>query len=199
MNLGSDSTSGDGLSLPDDQRTRWLLRHQSWLSILARCEIDRRFGGKIDASDLVQQTLLAAWQGWERMDAVDEPQRQEWLRKVLAHQMAHLVRHHVGTKKRSIDREVSIDQSLAHSSKRFDATLAATGASPSQAAIASEQRALVGKALESLPEDYRRVIILRNIEELAHAEVARVMNRSEAAVRMLWIRALAALSKKLGN
>ena len=47
--------------------------------------------------------------------------------------------------------------------------------------------------LAALPDDYREVIILRNLEGLSHAEIAQRLNRSPGAVRMLWVRALAAL------
>jgi RNA polymerase sigma-70 factor (ECF subfamily) len=56
-----------------------------------------------------------------------------------------------------------------------------------------EQQLQLAAALEQLPEDYRQVILLRHIEQLPHSEIARRMNRSEGAVRMLWVRALAQL------
>jgi RNA polymerase sigma-70 factor (ECF subfamily) len=52
--------------------------------------------------------------------------------------------------------------------------------------------------LAQLPEDYRDVIILRNIEGLSHDATARRMNRSAGAVRMLWVRALARPREFLG-
>jgi RNA polymerase sigma-70 factor (ECF subfamily) len=47
--------------------------------------------------------------------------------------------------------------------------------------------------LERLPEDYRQVIVLRNLQELPYEEIAERMNRTSGAVRMLWVRALAQL------
>ena len=192
-------TVASGAQLPDGARTRWLLQHEHRLSVLARLEINRRFGGKFDPSDVVQQTLMEAWQGWERMQARDEPQRIAWLRQILAHQLARFVRHHQGTQKRDVGRELSIDQSLDQSARRLDAFLVAHDPSPSQIVSAQEQLDRLAQVLEELPEDYRQVILLRNLEELSHAEVAERMGRSEAAVRMLWIRALAALSAALGQ
>ena len=49
---------------------------------------------------------------------------------------------------------------------------------------------IIAEVLESLPEDYRAVILLRNLKGLSHAEVAVELNRIESAVRMLWLRAL---------
>jgi RNA polymerase sigma-70 factor (ECF subfamily) len=52
-------------------------------------------------------------------------------------------------------------------------------------------------ALSQLPGDYREVIVLRNLEGFSHEEVARRMGRSVAAVRMLWVRALARLRQTI--
>lgn len=176
-----------------DERTGWLLRCQAWLRLLARNEIDSRFAGKFDPSDAVQQTLLAAWQGWDQFRGSAEPQRLAWLRQILAHQLAHLARHYGGTQKRDMAREVSIDQTLCQSAQQLDALLPAGDPSPSGIAAANEQRLHLARVLEQLPADYRQVILLRNLENLPHEEVARRMNRTQGAVRMLWLRALAAL------
>jgi len=177
----------------DVRRTEALLRYQPWLHLLARLEIDSRFQGKFSASDAVQQTLLEAWQGWQKFRGGDEELRRAWLRGILAHQLAHLARHYAGTQKRDVSREVSIDASLEQSSLRLDRLVPADQTSPSGPLASQEQSLLLARALEQLPSDYRQVIVLRNLEELSHEEVARRMNRSPGAVRMLWLRALAAL------
>ena len=51
--------------------------------------------------------------------------------------------------------------------------------------------------LARLPEDYREVIVLRNLEGLSHEEVAHRMGRGIGAVRMLWVRALSRLRREL--
>lgn len=180
-----------------DLRTQWLLKYEAWLRLLARNEIDSRFAGKFDASDAVQQTLMEAWKGWENFRGNEEPQRLVWLRQILAHQLAHLARHYAGTQKRDVAREVSIEHTLHQSAQRLDALLPARDASPSSQAVAREQRLQLAEVLESLPDDYRQVILLRNIEELSHEQIAERMGRSVGAVRMLWVRALAALRDAL--
>lgn len=174
-----------------------LVRYQPWLQVIARCEVDSRFGGKFSASDAVQQTLLEAWRSWERFRGEGEPQRRVWLRQILAHQLAHLARQFAGTQKRNLARERSIDASLAKSALRLDQVLAADQSSPSGQAVRNEQSLRLASVLERLPDDYRQVILLRNVEDLAHEEVARRMNRSVGAVRMLWLRALTALREQL--
>ncbi len=173
------------------------MRYEAWLRLLARNEIDSRFAGKFDPSDAVQQTMLEAWQGWDQFRGRQEPQRVAWLRQILAHQLAHLARHYGGTQKRDVGREISIDQTLCQSAQRLDALLPASDLSPSGIAAATEQRLQLAEVLERLPADYRQVILLRNIEDLPHEEVARRMSRTPGAVRMLWLRALAALKEAM--
>jgi len=185
--------------LPADDRTAWLLRYEAWLRMLARIEIDSRFRGKYDPSDAVQQTLLEAWKGWDDFRGREEPQRRAWLRQILAHQLAHLARHYAGTQKRDVAREMSLDETLGRSAQRLDSLLPSPADSPSRIAAAHEQQLRLAECLERLPEDYRQVIVLRNLEDLPHEEVARRMNRSPGAVRMLWLRALAALKESIGE
>lgn len=175
------------------ERTKWLMRYEAWLRILARCEIDSRFAGKFDASDAVQNTLLEAWKGWDQFRGSEEPQRLAWLRKILAFQLAHLARQYAGTQMRDVTREVALEHSLGESSRRLESLLIADDLSPSQQAVANERSLRLAAALQLLPADYRQVITLRNIENLSHDEVAARMNRNSGAVRMLWMRALAAL------
>lgn len=185
--------------VPNDARTLWLMRYEAWLRLLARKEIDSRFAGKFDPSDAVQQTLLEAWKGWDHCRGTDEPQRLAWLRQILAHQLARLARHYAGTHKRDLQREQSLEATLAQSAARLDVLAAGRDLSPSGIASAGEQRLLLARALDQLPADYRQVIVLRNLEDLPHEEVARRMNRSPGAVRMLWVRALAALRGALAD
>jgi RNA polymerase sigma-70 factor, ECF subfamily len=176
---------------------QWLTRYQPWLEVLARMEIDSRYQAKFSASDAVQQTLLEAWQGRDNFRGTSEGERLAWLRKILANQLARLARHYGAVQKRDAAREVSLDQSLARSSLRLANLLAADTSSPSARAMQQERQILLADVLDRLPADYREVIILRNLEDLPHEEVARRMNRSPGAVRMLWLRALAQLRDEL--
>ncbi len=182
-----------------DERTAWLIKYEAWLKLLARQEIDSRFAGKFDSSDAVQQTLVAAWQGWEQFRGSTEAQRMAWLRQILAHQLANLARHYAGTQMRSVNREQSIDASLTQSAGKLNAMLPSQDVSPSVRAMENERSLQLARAIESLPDDYRQVIMLRNFQDLSHEEVATRMQRSEGAVRMIWVRALAALRDAMAH
>lgn len=57
----------------------------------------------------------------------------------------------------------------------------------------------VQSALQELTDDQREVLALRFGQELAIREVARLLNKSEGAVKQLQVRAITALSERLGR
>src|SRR5262245_26348041 len=71
--------------------------YRNYLRLLARVEIGRRLQGKIDASDLVQETFLEAHRYFAQFQGTDEPQLIRWLRQILAAKVSNLVRHYLGT------------------------------------------------------------------------------------------------------
>ena len=179
-----------------ETRAKILARYQAWLHVLARTQIGGRYRGKFDASDIVQQTLLEACRDLPQFRGGTEAELLAWLRQVLAHVLGHEFRRFAGTQQRDVAREVSLEQSLAQSSQRLGDMLAVSGSSPSQQAVRHEQEVMLAEVLARLPDDYREVLILRNLEGLSHEEVAERMGRGVGAVRMLWVRALARIRKE---
>jgi RNA polymerase sigma-70 factor (ECF subfamily) len=60
-----------------------------------------------------------------------------------------------------------------------------------------ERRTDVMKAVRMLPDDQQQVVLLRFGQDLRNKEIARVMQRSEGAVKLLLHRALAGLHRRL--
>src|SRR5260370_38800051 len=173
--------------------------YRNYLRLLARIEIGRRLQGKLDASDLVQETFLEAHRNFARFQGTEEPQFVSWLRQILAARVANLVRHYFGPQGRNVRLEQELAAELDNSSRMLGRELAASLASPSQQAVEREQAVLLADALELLPVDYRDVIILRHLEGLTFPEVARRMERTQDSVEKLWLRALARLRKAFGG
>jgi RNA polymerase sigma-70 factor (ECF subfamily) len=65
--------------------------------------------------------------------------------------------------------------------------------------IAAEEARTLSQAIRQLPEEQQQVIVLRFIEGLRHAEVARILGKSEGACRMIEHRALMALYQLLNS
>lgn len=172
--------------------------YRNYLRLLARIEIGRRLQGKVDASDLVQETFLEAHRNFHRFQGTDEPQFACWLRQILSAKVANLVRHYFGTQGRDARLEEELAADVENSS-RMGHELAASITSPSQQAVRREQAVLLADALNALPADYREAIILRHLEGLTFPEVARRMERTQDSVEKLWLRALARLRQAMGD
>jgi RNA polymerase sigma-70 factor (ECF subfamily) len=173
--------------------------YRRYLSILARVQLGQRLQGKLDASDLVQDVFLEAHRHFPQFAGTTEGQFLAWLRQILAATMANLIRRYLGTQGRDIRLERELANELAHSSRVLDGALVAQVSSPSQQASKREQAVLLADALTELPEDYREVVLLRNLHGLSFPEVAERMGRTVDSVEKLWLRALIRLRQKMGT
>lgn len=164
-------------------------RFRDYLCVLARVEIGQRIQGKVDASDIVQETLLEAHQGRDQFRGDTEPKKAAWLRRILARNIADEARKW-GRGKRSIKMERSLQASIEDSSHRLEQWLAAEQSSPSQKLMRNEQAVQLANVLNSLPEDQRIVIELHHLKGLKTTEVAQQLNKTEASVAGLLRRGL---------
>jgi RNA polymerase sigma-70 factor (ECF subfamily) len=176
---------------------RLLESYRSYLLLLARIQIGRRLQSKADPADVVQDTFLDAHRQFPAFRGETADALAAWLRRILAGQLAHLVRRYYGTEARDVRLEQSIEQELDSSSQSLARGLSQPGSSPSESAARREDLVRLGDALERLTPDYRDVILLRQLEGLSFAEVARRMERTEDAVQKLWVRGLVALRHAL--
>jgi RNA polymerase sigma-70 factor (ECF subfamily) len=176
-----------------------LERYRNYLELLARLEIGRRLQSKVDAADLVQETFLDAHATFAEFRGATERELVAWLRRVLAFNLASLVRHYCGTQRRDVGLERELAADLDASSQALDAGFVAATSSPSQQAARREQAVLLADALGRLPDDYRELIILRQLQGLTFPEVARRMGRSVESVKKLWVRGLARSRGALGG
>jgi RNA polymerase sigma-70 factor (ECF subfamily) len=174
-----------------------LYRH--YLYLLARAEIGRRLQSRLDPSDLVQETFLAAHRDFARFRGTTEAELVAWLRQVLAARLADQVRRHLKAKRRDARLERRLADEMGQSSQDLENQLASRQSTPSHQAAQRERAVLLAEALKALPADYEEVIVLRHLEGLSFAEVAERMGRSVDSVEKLWVRALARLRRALGE
>jgi len=165
-----------------------LLACQDYLLIVAQNELDPDLRSKGSASDLVSETFLEAHRDFAQFHGASTGELRAWLRQLLLNNVANFTRRYRDTGKRAVGREVSVDR--AGSSSAPGPALPARDGSPSGLATNREQSESLLNALEQLPDDYRRVIVLRYHEQLPFEEIAQRMNRSANAVRIIWSRAV---------
>src|SRR5262245_20623403 len=145
--------------------------YRNYLHLLARVEIGRRLQGKLDASDLVQETFLEAHRNFARFQGTEEPQLVRWLRQILAGRVANVLRRYLGTQGRDVRLEQELAADFDNASRLFSQQLVASLTSPSQQAVRREQAVLLADALQRLSKDYREVLVLRHMEGLTFPEV----------------------------
>src|SRR5260370_42647696 len=102
--------------------------YRVYLHLLARLQLDPRLQGKLDPSDVVQQTLAKAHQNREQFRGRTEGEQAAWLRRILANSLIDAARKY----QREVAVEVAIEQAVNASSARLDARLAAEQASPGE-------------------------------------------------------------------
>ncbi|MGD0896966.1 MAG: sigma-70 family RNA polymerase sigma factor [Thermoguttaceae bacterium] len=78
-----------------------------------------------------------------------------------------------------------------------DLPAAAGGRTPVEAAIASETAMLVTQAVGTLPPKQRTVLVLRVWNGLEYAEIAQILDRTEATIRSQMFHALAGMRRYL--
>jgi RNA polymerase sigma-70 factor (ECF subfamily) len=162
-------------------RVEALGRFRDYLLLLARAQLGDRLRGKLDPSDVVQQTLLEAHEKLAQFRGCTETELAAWLRRMLAWSVTDAVRS-LGRAKRDVARERSLEAALEQSSSRLEVWLAAEQFSPSQQAVRHEQEARLSEALATLPDAQRDALVLRHLKGWSLAEISQHMGRSPAAV-----------------
>ncbi len=179
-----------------------LQKYANYLRLLATTHIDAKLRARVSPSDIVQETNVDAHRSFATFRGNSEGEFVAWLRTILVHNIARLVERHVLTEKRDVRREVSlqrIGRSLERSTLRLQNLLASREPSPSSHLLERERAVLLADQLAELPEHYRQVILFRNLEGLPFATVARRMDKSEGAVRMMWLRGRCAQGTHVGR
>ena len=151
-------------------------------------------GHRDDAEEVAQETLLRVFESSERLR---EPDRvKSWVFRIARNECLMKRRK----SRFAPARELSLDEFMPAKPGTGDAVrieIADWSALPDAQALESEMRGLLERAIRELPETYRAVILLRDMEELSTEETARILELSEDVVRTRLHRARLAVRKTL--
>ena len=169
-----------------------LEKYRDYLRLLARMEMDPRIQAKLDPSDLVQQTLLKAYQALGQFRYRGEAEVAAWLRKILVNSLIDAARQ-FGT----AGRDVNLERSLEESASRLEAWLGAQDSSPSEQAERNELLLRLAGALDRLPPDQRTAVELKHLRGQSLQAIGQQMGRSVTAVAGLLRRGIGRLQAVL--
>jgi RNA polymerase sigma-70 factor (ECF subfamily) len=181
----------------DAEADPWSLEsYREYLRLLARMQLDPRLRGKLDPSDVVQQTLLVAHQKRQQFRGHSDGELAGWLRRILASELCTAARKFHGAT-RDVKHERSLEGALEQSSARLEAWLADDQSSVSERAMRQEQLCRLAGALAQLPEAQRDAVELYHLQGWPVPDIAAHLGRTEPAVAGLVRRGLQALRESL--
>ena len=170
----------------------------AYLETLACIHLDPRLHGKFGLSDVVQETLVEAWQDAERFRALDPEGRKRWLRRMLVNNLLDTIaRWRAGC--RDVRLEQPIDAAAADSSCRLQAWLAAEDSSPSERLGREEEALRLLEALSRLDGRQREALILQKYHGWTLAQIAEHLGCTAGAVAVLHARGLKKLRQHLAE
>ncbi|MEG0923249.1 MAG: RNA polymerase sigma factor [Comamonas sp.] len=144
-----------------------------------------------DAEDAVQQAYLKAWQalGGFRADA----RLTTWLVRIVVNEAL--------AQRRRLQLVIVPLETVMASTEQMDSNWQQDDMdrSPERVAMRSELRKIMEARIDMLPDDFRRVFMLRGVEEMSVEEVSQILEIPEATVRTRFFRARSMLREGLSQ
>jgi RNA polymerase sigma-70 factor (ECF subfamily) len=143
-----------------------------------------------DAKDLLQDTYLKAYQFWNKFE--EGTNIKGWLYRIMKNSYINLYR-----KKTSEPKKLEYDEArFSYDTppyRLFDTKY--QNGKPFDEVFGDE----IARSIESLPSDFRTIVLLSDVEELKYAEIAKVIACPVGTVRSRLHRGRKALQQKLFN
>jgi len=178
----------DRLRLGDDAAYEELVRENT-PRLLA---VARRFlRNEEDARDAVQEGFMSAFKALPRFEGGS--QVSTWLHRIVVNASLMKLRTKKRKPERSIEDLLPSYKEDGHPQEFFEAWRE-TG---HDGAVREEERSMVRDAIDELPDNYRNVLLLRDIEGIDTSETARLLDLTPGAVKTRLHRARLALRQLL--
>lgn len=149
------------------------------LLTLAEAMMSSTLREDLEPSDLVQQTLLEAHCNAEQLAAMSQAAFFSWLRSALTHNVLDAVKH-LKAQKNDVRRRVRASDAEG-SFLRLEQILIADQTSPSEVVQRNEHICRMLAALQTLPDNQRRAVILKHLNGRSLRDIAETLGLSEPA------------------
>lgn len=175
-----------------------LEQHRERLLQMVAVRMDPRVAQRLDASDVVQESLLEAHAKLVEYASTRPLPFYPWLRQIAWQRLMHAHERHVEAKRRSVAREQPAFAMLSNDSVQGLAErLVDNGTSPSGKVMRGELQRRVRDALADMPQGDGDLLVMRYLEHMSIREIAATLEITEHAVHMRQLRALQKLRRSL--
>jgi len=151
----------------------------------------RIVGNPEDAADMVQEALIRIFRSIAKFK--EQSSFSTWIYRITTNVCLDELR------KRKNKKEFSLDQEIHGEDGDMKRQIKSDDILPDNAAEREELREIVNSAINSLPEDQRVVISLRDIQGLTYTEISQVLDCPEGTVKSRINRARNALKNVLSQ
>jgi RNA polymerase sigma-70 factor (ECF subfamily) len=156
--------------------------------------ISRSLNDPADAADITQEVFIKVFRSIRKFNG--DASLRTWLYRIALHEASNQRRWWSRHKRQEIGIDAPAESNEADAAGEtysLAATLADRSRSPFDHAAQAELRLRVEAALRELPEAYRTVVVLREIEDLAYEEIAEILDTNLGTVKSRLTRGRAAL------
>jgi RNA polymerase sigma-70 factor (ECF subfamily) len=160
-------------------------RYGERLHALVRLRLGARLRRHLESRDIVQNTMMKAFQAIDRFEGSATTSLMAWLAHIAENEIRDQADFYE-RQKRGPDLETPLDNKIG--------ALRAEVTSAVSRLYVREQMERIERAFESLEPAHREVILLRSFEELSFGEIGERLQRSAEASRKLYTRAMASLA-----
>ncbi len=167
-------------------------RYAPRLRRLVQLRLDRRLQGRIDVSDVLQESYLDILKSFHNYTRQPDRPFFVWLRCIVIRTLLDLHRRHLGAQARDACRELSLNQGYCPeaTSAVLAAHLVGTLTTPSETIMRAERKAALENGINHMDPIDREVLALRHFEQLSNMETAQVLGISTSAASKRHLRAL---------
>ena len=160
--------------------------HQPLYSLIAR-----NINDPADAADITQEVFIKVFRSIRGFHG--DASLRTWLYRIALHEASNQRRWWSRHKRQEITIDTSYEPEEDDSNSSLGIALADQRDSPFDQAAQSELREQVEAALRQLPEAYRTVVVLREIEGFAYEEIAEILEINLGTVKSRLTRGRSAL------
>lgn len=198
MNANEDKDSPKASSAGGENQDKkrlndWIQKYKPLLKSIAAKEIDKELAEKIDASDVVQETLSAVQASIDEVTAKPAREIKGYLRRTLLSKIGDLRRRFLGAKKRDVRREVTSSEISSDEIRQIPSGIV----SQLDLMIDEERMRRVMDSVQALPSEIQQVLRWRFEQDMTFQQIGDRIGRSKDDVRMLLQRCIMRLKTQL--